>query len=104
VWDALKNKPLQMVGKVISASPTKLTLAGSADDGDRNMADIDLTMTASIPAKMIPAEGKEIPFEGVPVSYEPKPFMMTMNKGALLSAAAPAAKKPTTPTTRKKPQ
>jgi hypothetical protein len=35
------------------------------------------------------------------VSYAPKPFVMVMEKGALLTKAAPAARKPPA---RKKPQ
>jgi len=96
VWSMLKGKPLQMVANVISVdSPTSLKLAGSQDDIDAKRADIDLTMTAAIPARMMPTAGKDLQFEGTPVSYEPKPFVMTMKDGALLTAKAPAAgKKP----------
>ena len=54
--------------------------------------DIDLTMTAAIPAKLMPKADTDLQFEGTPVSYEPKPFVMTMKEGALLQAAAPAHK------------
>jgi hypothetical protein len=89
-----------MVAQVISASPTKLTLAGSQDDIDKNTADIDLTMAAALTAKLMPKEGAELQFEGTPVSYTPKPFLMTMEKGALIVKAAPATHKPPV---RKKP-
>ncbi|HEX9544743.1 MAG TPA: hypothetical protein VF955_06130, partial [Pyrinomonadaceae bacterium] len=95
VWNAIKGVPLQMQGQVIKASPTKLEIAGSVDDIDQKRADIILTMSGAIPARMMPKEGSSLDFEGVPVSYEPSPFVMTMEKGALLTKKAPApAKKP----------
>ncbi len=96
VWSVLKGKPLQMVAQVITVvSPTNLKLAGSSDDIEAKRADIDLTMTAPIPARLLPKEGADFQFEGTPVSYEPKPFVMTMKDGAILTAKAPAgAKKP----------
>ncbi|HEY7403395.1 MAG TPA: hypothetical protein VIB39_07730 [Candidatus Angelobacter sp.] len=100
VWSSLKGKPLQMVAQVITTSPTKLTLAGSQDDIDKNTADIDLTMAAALTAKLMPKEGAELQFEGTPVSYTAKPFLMTMEKGALIVKAAPATHKPPV---RKKP-
>ncbi len=106
VWTVLKGKPLQMAAHIISIeppskitehgkvveAPTKLQLAGSEDDVDAKRADIDLTMSAAIPAKQMPKEDTDFQFEGTPVSYVAKPFVMTMNEGALLVKAAP--KKP----------
>jgi tetratricopeptide (TPR) repeat protein len=93
VWTVLKGKPLQMVAHVISidssGKATKLQLAGSSDDIEAKRADIDLTMTAAIPAKSMPKEDTDFQFQGTPVSYVPKPFLMTMNEGALLVKAAP---------------
>jgi len=102
VWSVLKGKPLQMVAHIItidssSKTATKLTLAGSSDDIDGKRADIDLTMSAAIPAKDMPKEDTDFQFQGTPVSYVAKPFVMTMNDGALLVAAKPkpaAHKKP----------
>jgi tetratricopeptide (TPR) repeat protein len=96
VWSVLKGKPLQMVAQVLEiASPTNLKLAGSSDDIEAKRADIDLTMTAAIPARLMPKKDADFQFEGTPVSYEPKPFVMTMKDGAILTAKAPAgAKKP----------
>jgi hypothetical protein len=102
VWSVLKGKPLQIAAQVINiASPTNLKLAGSSDDIDAKRADIDLTMTAAIPARLMPKEGADFQFEGTPVSYEPKPFVMTMKDGAILTAKAPAGAKK--PPVRKKP-
>jgi tetratricopeptide (TPR) repeat protein len=102
VWSVLKGKPLQMIGHIISIdSPTHLQLAGSQDDIEAKRADIDLTMTAAIPARQMPKVDTDLQFEGTPVSYVPKPFVMTMKDGALLVKAAPAG--PKKPPVRKKP-
>ncbi len=94
VWSAIKGVALQMEGTVIKASPTELQIAASQDDIDAKRADIVITMGGTIPAKMMPQEGSTLDFEGTPASYTPKPFVMTMEKGALLTKAAPATKKP----------
>jgi len=96
VWSALKGKNLQMAEvQVITATPTKLQLAASVDYIDQKRADIELSFPAAIPARSVPKEGDKINFEGTPVSYTPKPFVMVMEKGALLTKAAPApARKP----------
>jgi tetratricopeptide (TPR) repeat protein len=94
VWSAIKGVPLQMEGIVIKASPTELQIAASQDDIDQKRADIVVTMGGTIPAKLMPAEGSTLDFEGTPVSYTPTPFVMTMEKGALLTKAPPPSKKP----------
>ncbi len=100
VWTTLKGKPLRMVAQVMSIDSAKeLKLAGSSDDIDAKRADIALTMTAAIPKLQMPKEGADLDFEGTPVSFVPKPFVMTMNEGALIVKAAP---KKTAPA-RKKP-
>ena len=95
VWNVLKGKNLQMAEvQVITSSPTQLGLAASVDDIDQKRADIELSFPGPIPAKMVPKEGDKINFEGTPVSYTPSPFVMVMEKGALLTRAAPARKAP----------
>lgn len=95
VWTAIKGKPLQMEGTVITAAADKLEIAASQDDIDAKRADIVLSPAGTIPAKLMPKEGSTLDFEGTPVSYTPSPFVMSMEKGALLQKAAPApAKKP----------
>jgi|ERR1700722_2372068 len=103
VWSVLKGKPLQMVGHIISIdstskTATKMMLAGSSDDIDAKRADIDLTMSGVIPAKTMPKEDTDFEFQGTPVSYVAKPFVVTMDSGAQLVKAGP---KPAT--THKKP-
>lgn len=103
VWSTLKGKPLQMQAHIISIdstnkAATKLMLAGSQDDIDAKRADIDLTMSAAIPAKEMPKEDTDFQFQGTPVSFVAKPFVMTMDSGALLVTSkpkpAPVHKKP----------
>jgi hypothetical protein len=98
----LKGKPLQMAAQVMEiTSNTNFKLAGSSDDIDAKRADIDLTMSGTVPARLLPKEGTDFQFEATPVSYEPKPFVMTMKDGAPLTAKAPAGAKK--PPVRKKP-
>ena len=110
IWTTLKGKPLAMVAHIISIeppdkitehgksvdAPTKLKLAGSEDDVEKKTPDIDLTMSAAIPKKDMPKEDTDFQFQGTPVSYVAKPFVMTMTDGAMLVKAAPKApaKKP----------
>jgi len=103
VWTALKGKNLQMAEvQVISTTPTKLELAASVDDIDQKRADIELAFPGPIPARSLPKVGDKINFEGTPVSYTPKPFVMVMEKGALLTKAAPAPSRK--PPVHRKPQ
>ena len=96
VWNAIKGKPVQMVGTVISTEPDTFMIAGSSDDIDAKKADITLKFEDKLPAKMIPKDGaNDFQFQGEPASYTSNPFMMVMEKGRLLSSkpATPAAKK-----------
>jgi hypothetical protein len=95
VWNVIKGKVVQMNGTVISTTPTEFQIAGSSDDIDAKKADITLKFEDAVPVKMIPKDGASFDFQGEPASYTPNPFMMVMEKGKLLKAAAPApAKKP----------
>jgi len=93
VWTTLKGKPLQMVAHIITidstGKATRLMLAGSEDDIEAKRADIDLTMAAAIPKKDMPKEDTDFQFQGTAASYTPKPFVMTMNEGAMIVKAAP---------------
>ncbi len=84
VWNAIKDKALRLGAQVITASASKMTLAGSSDDIDAKTADITLTMEKPLPAKLIPAVGSMMSFRGTASSYTPNPFMMTMTDGVLL--------------------
>jgi tetratricopeptide (TPR) repeat protein len=93
VWTVIKGVPLQMRGTVISATPTEVQIAESQDDIDAKRADIVVTMSGTMPDKLMPKVGADLDFEGTPASYTPSPFVMSMEKGALLTAK-PAPKKP----------
>jgi tetratricopeptide (TPR) repeat protein len=93
VWNAIKGKPVQMNGTVITAAPEEIDIAGSSDDITAKKADIKLTFEEKLPVKLIPKEGASFDFEGQPASYTPNPFMMTMDHGKVL-VAAPAKKPP----------
>ncbi|HZQ92768.1 MAG TPA: hypothetical protein VFA60_13315 [Terriglobales bacterium] len=111
LWSQIENKPIQLEAKLLSGSPAKLTISGSAEDIEANKADIELTMVEPIPAKAVPADGTMIQFQGTPTSYDPNPFMMHMDKGvfvgktaqAVAAALKPAAPKRNTGTTRRTP-
>jgi len=84
VWNALKDKAVKLGANVISATPSKIQLAGSQDDFDDKKADITLTMEKPLPAKLVPAAGSLMEFQGTVSSYTPNPFLMTMTDGILL--------------------
>ncbi|HUA16681.1 MAG TPA: hypothetical protein VMG31_15410 [Verrucomicrobiae bacterium] len=94
VWTAIKGKAVQMNGTVISTTPTEFMIAGSSDDIDAKKADITLQFEDKVPVRMIPKDGASFDFQGEPASYTSNPFMMVMEKGQLLRAAAPARKPP----------
>src|ERR1700691_4669221 len=85
-----------MEATVLKAGPTELQIAASQDDIDAKRADIVLTMSGTIPPKLMPAERSTLDFAGAAVSYTASPFVMTMEKGALLTKA-PAKKPPVHP-------
>jgi len=90
VWSVIKGVPLQMEGQVISATATEVQIAESQDDIDQKRADIVVTMSGNIPDRLMPKAGASLQFEGTPVSYTPSPFVMNMEKGALLTTKKPA--------------
>jgi hypothetical protein len=90
VWNAIKGKPVQMNGTVITAAPEEIDIAGSSDDIDAKKADIKLMFEEKLPAKLIPKEGASFDFQGEPSAYTSTPFMMTMTNGKVLKAATPA--------------
>lgn len=104
VWNDLKGKPTKFVAKVMEATPNKLRLSATADDIEKNAADIDLAMTAAIPARLVPKPGAMVPVQGTPVSYTASPFLITMSSGVLGAsekpAATPAKKAPVRHTTK----
>src|SRR5579859_1058677 len=103
VWNAIKGKPVQMNGTVISTEPDTFMIAGSSDDIDAKKADITLKFADKVPARLIPKDGASFDFQGEPASYTPNPFMMVMEKGQLLRAKPAAAPAHRPAATHKKP-
>lgn len=93
VWNAIKGKAVQMQGTVIHATPTEFEIAGSSDDIDAKKADITLLFPEKVPVRLVPKDGATLDFQGEPSSYTSNPFMMTMDNGKLLRAAAPTPTK-----------
>jgi len=95
LWAQIKGKPIAMEAKLITASASKLALAGSGDDIDANKADVDLTMKDAIPAKAMTVvqTGQMIQFQGTPQTYDPNPFMMHMDAGAFVGETGKAIEK-----------
>jgi hypothetical protein len=100
VWNAIKGKSLQFQALLLKASAASLDLAASLDDIDAKKKDVELTMRAEIPAKLLATlkEGTQIQVAGTPDSYTPDPFVITMVDGGLLKQpGAPAAPKKPAP-------
>jgi tetratricopeptide (TPR) repeat protein len=96
VWGQIKEKPIAFAAEVVEATPTKLTLAATAEDISKKIGDVTLNMVTAIPAKLMPKVGTMAKVQGDPVSFTAQPFMITMSNGTLIGAPeAPAlAKKP----------
>jgi hypothetical protein len=86
VWNAIKDKAVKLVAQVVTPGASSVQLAGSEDDIEAKKADISLTMTKAIPARLLPQTGAQMAFQGTIQSYTPNPFMMTFNEGILLDA------------------
>jgi hypothetical protein len=84
VWNVIKDKAVKLAASVISVTSTAVELAGSADDIEAKKADISLTMTRAIPARLLPKVGDMMAFQGTVSSYTSNPFVMTMTDGILL--------------------
>jgi len=111
VWNAIKGKPIAFEAKVVQSTGKQLTMAATAEDIEKNPPVADVTLTLAAAATKPLAPGSMAQVSGVPVSYTPNPFMITMDNGRPIgktAAAATPAKKTTTTrkstTTRKKPQ
>lgn len=92
VWNAIKGKPIAFQAKVVEATPETLRVAATYENAQKNVADVTITMTDAIPAKMMPRVGADATVTGTPVSYTAEPFMITMDNGkmAVIKGTAPA--------------
>jgi hypothetical protein len=105
VWNAIKGKPIAFEAKVVASQAKQMTMAATAEDIEKNPPQPDVTLSMATAAKL-PAAGTMAQVSGVPVSYTPNPFMITMDNGRLIGksaqAAKPAARTGTKRTPRKK--
>ncbi len=92
VWTLIKGTEIPFAAKVITAARTRMELAATADDIDKNVADVTLTMVAPLPLTKVPKAGEETQVLGKLDSYTSSPFMINMIEGQLI--AKPTAKKP----------
>jgi hypothetical protein len=96
VWSQIKGLEVPFAAKTISATRTKLELAATADAIEKNIADVTVTMIASLPLASVPKVGQEIQVQAKPDSYTQNPFMIQMIDGQLIAkpSAKPAKKSP----------
>lgn len=102
VWNQLKDKEIAFEAKVIEADKTKLMLAATAEDIQANKADVELTMSAPIPANLMPKPAAMEKVQGKPQTYDANPFVIHMSEGVFIGKK-PAASKPAAKPAKKAP-
>lgn len=90
VWQAIQGVKLQFLGQVISATPTSLQLAATADAIQAKAADVEVTMAAPLTKARVPKVGTQITLEASPTSYDRQPYKLHMDQGKLAVARKPA--------------
>ena len=94
VWNGIKGVNMQFKANVISVQGTTLMLASTADAIQANQADMQVTMAAAIPPKLMPKVGGEVGLQAAPVSYDKSPYLLHMGEGKLLvSKVAPGTRR-----------
>jgi hypothetical protein len=97
VWSQIKGLEVPFAAKVITATKDKLELAATADDIDKSVADVTVTMVAACnpPKCKVPKPGDETQVIAKLSSYTNNPFMITMDGGQYIAKETPRpAKKP----------
>ena len=97
VWSQIKGLEVPFAAKVITATKDKLELAATADDIDKSVADVTVTMVAACnpPKCKVPKPGEETQVVAKLDSYTSNPFMITMGGGQYIAKETPKpAKKP----------
>lgn len=93
VWGEIQGQPLAFSGKVIGATRSKLLIAATVDAIDENRHDVEINMAAPLPVRLVPKTGADITVQAEPSSYDPKPFVMKLEKGVLVQKAAPGRRR-----------
>lgn len=89
VWNALQGKALKFQGWVLETGKDKIGMAVTEDGFQAKKVEVEITMVE--PMKTAPVEGSEFKVQAVPMNYTASPFLMTMEQGIDLDAAAKAA-------------
>ena len=95
VWSQIKGLEVPFAAKVIMATKDKLELAATADDIDKRVADVTVTMVAPCvaPKCKVPKPGDETQVVAKLNADTSNPFVITMSDGQYSAKEAP--KKPT---------
>ena len=97
VWSQIKGLEVPFAAKVITATKDKLEVAATADDIDKGVADVTVTMVAPCtpPKCKVPKPGDETQVVAKLGAYSSNPFMITMGEGQYIAKETPKpAKKP----------
>ena len=98
VWSQIKGTEIPFAAKVITATRDKLELAATADDVEKNVADVNVTMVAPCtpPKCKLPKPGDETQLVAKFDAYTSNPFMIKLVDGQFIAkpSAKPAARKP----------
>ncbi|MGH9603220.1 MAG: tetratricopeptide repeat protein [Terriglobales bacterium] len=89
VWGQIQGVPLVFTGKVISSTRSKLMVAATENAIEENRADAEITLAAPLPVRLVPKVGADITIQAEPSAYDPKPFVMKLEKGVLIQRQAP---------------
>jgi len=94
VWSQIKGTDVPFAAKVISATRDKLELAATADDIDKKIADVTVTMVAPCtpPKCKLPKPGDETQVVAKFDAYSSSPFMIKLTGGQFIQAKEPAKK------------
>jgi len=95
VWSQIKGLEVPFAAKLISGTKTELSVAATSDAIEQNRADVVVTMTGPIPARLMPGPGDTVKVVARPDSYTPNPFVMQMTGGQLIAAPPKAKAAPT---------
>jgi len=87
VWAQIKGLEVPFAAKVITATKDKLELAATADDIEKSVADVTVTMVAPCtpPKCKVPKPGDETQVVAKLNSYASNPFMITMGEGQYIA-------------------
>jgi tetratricopeptide (TPR) repeat protein len=85
VWKQIQSLPaVAFRTRVIEAERSRLLLAGTAESIEERRGDVEVTMSAPIPANLMPKPGVEIDVQGKPAGFDRSPFVLKLENGMLI--------------------